>query len=350
MNFFRKVKFLFQRPKVIVVAGRGQACAKQAVFQVLGSHFKIGKELLILEDTKDSGFFLKKSRLPILLITHTGQYYPDKDFFAGETAVASRLKELARILPERGYLVLNFDDEAARDFKDCTSGRFLTFGFGPKADIRATDIFLTRFPAIGTNFKVNHQGNTVPVWLEKTFGKEQIYSALSAASIGEILGLNLVEVSSSLRFYRSIPGKMQLIPGIKNSWILDDSAGSSLFSAMEALDILREIPLECGRKIAVLGDILGIEEYVPEMHENVGEKVAKTADLLFAIGIRAIFFAEGAVKGGMAKDKIFKFNTAKEAGLALQKEIKEGDLILIDGSEEISMIEIVEEIKSGPIV
>jgi len=345
MNFFRKVKFLFQRPKVIVVTGRGQACAKQAIFQVLKSRFKIGKDLLILEDSKDSKFFLKKSRLPVLVITHVGEYHPDREFFAGELADCFWPKELAEALPGRGSLVLNFDDETVRDLKNCSPAKSLTFGFGARADMRATDFFLTPFPDVGTNFKINHQGNTVPIWLGKTFGKEQIYSALAAAATGEILDLNLVEVSNALKNYQSLPGNMQLIAGIKKSWILDDSAGASLFSMMEALDVLGKISVEGGRKIAVLGDILGIGKYAPEAHEAVGEKTAKTADLLFAVGNRAVFFAEGAAKKGMAEDKIFKFNTVKEAGLAIQKELKKNDLILVDGSKEISMIEIVNEVR-----
>lgn len=345
-----KLLFFFKRPKVVVVDGNGQACAKESILQVLKPHFKIGKELLLLNADENCLFYLKRSKLPVLVITHIGEYHTDKEFFAGELNAASRSKELAKALPKHGFLVLNFDDETVRNIKNSTSARSLTFGFGARSEIQATDTILTHSPDRGTNFKINYQGNTVPIWLEKTFGKEQIYSALAAAAVGNFLGLNLVEISGSLKNYQSLPGKMRLITGIKNSLILDDSAGASVFSMMEALDILGKIDLEQGRKIAVLGDILGVGEYTAETHEVIGEKAAKTANLLFTVGNRAGFFAEGALKKGMAKDKILKFRRAEEAGLALQKEIKPGDLILIDGSKEMSMIEIVDEIKAGPIV
>lgn len=345
-----KFSFFFKRPKVVVITGAGRACAKEAVLQVLKHYFKINKEILLLGSDKDSEFFLKKSRLPILLVTRAGQYHPDKEFFAGSSADISRAENLAKALPERGYLILNFDDEAVRDLKSNINSSSLTFGFASRADLQATDVLLTHPPSMGTNFKMNYRGNTVPVWLERTFGKEQIYSALAAAALGKILDLNLVEVSEALKLYRSIPGKMQLIPGIKNSWILDDSAGASASFTIEALDVLGKVTLEQVRKIAVLGDVLGIGKHTAENRETVGEKVAKTADLLFVVGNRARFLAEGAVKKGMAEGKIFKFNTAREAGLALQKEIKAKDFILVDGSEEISMMEIVDEIKAGPIV
>ena len=322
-----KLLFFLKRPKVVVVTGEEKDCAREALFEVLKPHFKIGKDVLLLKE--NGRFFLKRSKLPILIIT------------SGKT-------DLVSVLPDRGFLVLNSDDQSAREIKNKSSR--LTFGFSAKADIRATDDALTHFPGMGTNFKINHQGNTVPVWLEETFGKEQIYSALAAVAAGKLLGLNLVEISESLKNYRSLPGKMRLIPGIKNCWILDDAARASLSSMKEALDILAKIPIEQGRKIAVLGDVLGTDKYAPEFHEAIGEKAAKTVNLLFTIGNKARFFAEGAFKKGMPKEKVFSFSTIKEAGLVLQKEIKENDLILVDGSKEMSMMDLVEEIKAGPIV
>jgi len=100
-----------------------------------------------------------------------------------------------------------------------------------------------------------------------------------------------------------------------------------------------------GRKIAVLGDIIGIGKYVPETHEAIGETVKSSADLLFTVGPRAKFYAEGAKRKGFAQDKIFSFNEVPATGLALQKEMKEGDLILIDGSLEVQMVKIVNEIR-----
>ncbi|MDO8559330.1 MAG: cyanophycin synthetase, partial [bacterium] len=189
----------------------------------------------------------------------------------------------------------------------------------------------------------------VPCWLENLFGKDNIYAALAASAVGLALGLNLVEVSQALKDFKGLPGTMQLTPGIKNSWILDDSKNASPFSMLDSLGILKEIN-GVQRKIAVLGDMIGVGKYAIEAHEAVGERVKNSADLLFAVGDRAKFFVQGAIAKGMAEDRIFQFNDAISAAKALQSEIKEGDLILIDGSKEMGMIEVVKEIKAGPIV
>ena len=349
MNLINKIKFLLKKPKVVIVTGEGRNCAKEAIYQVLKQYFKIDKEILIFEtDLKEIEkfkFFVNKSSLPILIVTQVGDIPFDKDFFASEREKTLAIRKLAKVMPAHGFLILNFDDETVREIKDynppTTPSHIITFGLQEGADFRASDIKLNT----GTNFKINYKGNIVPVWLEKLFGKEQVYSALSAAAVGTIFDLNLVEISQALKNYHSLPGKMRLIEGIKHSWILDDSESATVFSMAEAIEILGKIQ-GFGRKIAVLGDILGIGKYTIEAHEAIGERVARNSDLLFTFGQRAKFIAQGAIQKGMVLEKIFQFDTINEGKLKLQDEIKEGDLILVDGSKEMEMAKVVEEIKA----
>ena len=367
MNIFEKINFFWKRPKVIIVTGQGQACTKEAIYQVLKKHFKIGDEILIFETDlkkrREFEFLLKKSSLPILAVTHIGDISFEKDFFAGDREKTVEIRKLAKILPAYGHLILNFDDETVREIKDfnppTAPSHKLTFGFQEGADFRATDIKYQASEGseggkdgkalfdlnTGVNFKINYQGNIVPVWLEKLFGKEQIYSALAATAVGTIFDLNLVEISQALKNYQSLPGKMRLIEGIKNSRILDDSESATIFSMAEAVEILGKIQ-GFKRKIAVLGDVISVGKYTIEAHEAIGERAAKNSDLLFTFGPRAKFIAQGANTKGMALEKIFQFDTIDEGKLKLKEEIKEGDLILVNGSKEMEMEKIVEEIKA----
>lgn len=361
-DFLAKFIFFFLKPQIIVVCGNGRQTAAEAIFRVLHQNFKgvkkaekifisslLKNKIFIYEtdlknEVKKIKFFLRTSKLPILIVTQVGDIPPEREFFAGELEKAKEIIKLAETLPIYGYLILNFDDETVRDIKNKSNSRCFTFGFGSKADFRASDIVITEKPAPGTNFKVNYKGNIIPVWLKQLFGKEQIYASLAATAVGEILGLNLVKVSESLKFYKSLPGKMRLIEGVKNSWILDDSESATVFSMMEALKIMKEIKAK--RKIAVLGDILGIGKYSIEAHEAIGEKVKTCADLLFTVGLRAKFIAQGAISKGMPKNQIFQFDRTFEVGKILENKIQEGDLILIDGSKEMKMSEIVKEIQA----
>ena len=221
-----KLIFLLKKPSVIVVSGNGRFLAKEAILKVLSSHFRIGNEILVFEvgdkEIKKFGFFLKNSPRAILVVTPVGDIPYDKEFFGGAKEEVKEVTLLAKTLPAQANLILNFDDETVREINDVTNLKTLTFGFGERADLRASDVRLNPVRNLedkrdnnieslkkqfevsngvneGTNFKVNYKGNIVPVWLEKLFGKEQIYAALSAVAVGTIFDLNLVEMSQSLK-------------------------------------------------------------------------------------------------------------------------------------------------------
>ena len=128
---FEKIKFYLRRPKVIVVAGAAQKTAKEAISAVLRPYFKIGKEVLVFEstsrDAKELAFFLRKSSFPILVVSHLGEYHPEKEFFAGELRDAEDVIKLAQSLPAHGHLVLNYDDETVRDIHNQSLAHPLTF-------------------------------------------------------------------------------------------------------------------------------------------------------------------------------------------------------------------------------
>lgn len=365
MTFLTKLLFLIKSPTLIVVTGHGRSCAAEAIFQVLKNNFSVkkisssrklipclGSQILIFEsDIKkvfELRFLTKKARQAILVVSAVGEIPADEYFFAGEKEGMAEATKLIGLLRPQDCLVLNFDDETVRDLKAKSPCPVLTFGFQDKADFQASDVKITES---GTNFKLNYKGNIVPVWLKEIFGKEQIYSGLAAISTAAMLGMNLVEASQELRFYDSLPGKMRLIQGNKNSRVLDDSENSSLQSMLEALVILQEIKnsriaREKVRTIAVLGDVLALGKYTLSAHETIGERAAKVCDRIFTVGERAKFIVDGAMKAGMLRENIFQFDDAPTAAQSLEKEIKEGDLILVDGAKEMEMWKAVEEIKS----
>ncbi|MBZ9573039.1 hypothetical protein KJA17_02575 [Patescibacteria group bacterium] len=356
-NLFLKFIFLRKKPKVIVVGGVSSSLAVAAIFQVLKNFFKVKKieekvrfkdisknDILIFDFSKLSPpkkfkFWLKNSSLPILAISSLGEIPPSEIIFASPRS--PELENLAQFLPSFSYLILNFDDETVRSIGDKLNVNQITFGFDQGSDFQVIDL---RINKNGTNFKLNFEGNILPIWLRNLFGKKNIYSVLAAVCVGYTLNLNLVRLSRNLKSYQGVEGEGKLIEGIKNSFLLDDSKNASPFSMNEMLGILGKIGKE-GRKIAVLGDILGIGKYTIEAHEAIGEKVVQNADLLFTVGARAKFIAKGAREKGMEARTIFEFDETSRAEIALQKEIREGDLILIDGSTEMEMPDIIKEVK-----
>ena|SRR3989344_2618131 len=188
MKIFERFIFLWGKPKIILITGEGSQTCKESILRVLSPHFKIGKEILIFEagekETKELKLLAKKASLFILVAAS----------FSKERAETEKIRNLNMSLKPRNYLILNFDDEAAREIKTNVNSNTLTFGQRQGADFMATDVKLNG----GTNFKINYEGNTVPVWLEGLVDKENIYAALAATAVATILELNLVEISQSL--------------------------------------------------------------------------------------------------------------------------------------------------------
>jgi len=163
--------------------------------------------------------------------------------------------------------------------------------------------------------------------------------------------LNLVEISQALRNYRSPRGRMNLIKGIKHTLIIDDTYNSSPKAAFAAIEVLKKFPLKEGkRKFAVLGDMLELGSFTREGHEEVGRRAFEAGlDGLITVGEKARDIAVGAREAGLSQDKIFTFSDTSKAGQFLQQRIKEGDLILVKGSQGMRMEKIVKEIMDEPL-
>ena len=161
----------------------------------------------------------------------------------------------------------------------------------------------------------------------------------------------MVDISEALKDYYSLPGRTNLIKGIKQTWIIDDTYNASPLSTESSLEILNELGLKSlnqARKIAVLGDMMELGVKTESGHRTVGKKAAEIADLIFTVGSRARFIADEAKQNGFSKDKIFEFSKAEDAGLPLQQEMQKADIILIKGSRSMRMEKIIKEIMSEP--
>lgn len=192
MTIIKDLIFLLNKPKLIIAAGKGSKQALAAISEVLKPHFKQGKDVFVfesdLQDETKIKFFLKNSSLPIFVITDLGD--------AGKE---EKIKSIVKSFSPETKLILNFDEEAVRLIKNESSVPVFTFGFQEGSDLMVSDITQSDE---GVNFKINHEGSIVPVWINSALDKEMIYAVLAAACCGLVLGLNLIEISQALKSYR----------------------------------------------------------------------------------------------------------------------------------------------------
>lgn len=289
------------------------------------------------------------------------------EFFGAISNIQKEKGKLIGNLPKSGRAILNYDDEKVRQMSKLTEAAALAYGFDENADVRAREAVFSfsdiadksEFGALAANaaklagisFKLSYNGSAAPVLLPNVIGYAAVYAALAGAAAGIVYGLNLIEISQALRKFNSPRGRMNLINGIKNTLIIDDTYNSSPQSSIAALEITGKVPLAKGaRRFAVLGDMLELGGYSEQGHKEVGRRAVKDKiDKLIVVGERARDIAKGAEKAGMLADNIFHFARAEEAGKFIQERIDEGDLVLVKGSQGMRMEKIVKEIMAEPL-
>ena len=83
-----------------------------------------------------------------------------------------------------------------------------------------------------------------------------------------------------------------------------------------------------------------------EEHRKIGETVAEAADIFFAVGPR--MKAAGEIARGKRLKTIETFSDSREAGDALRKILKAGDVVLVKGSQSTRMERVVEIMMAEP--
>ncbi|MFH1598013.1 MAG: UDP-N-acetylmuramoyl-tripeptide--D-alanyl-D-alanine ligase [Patescibacteria group bacterium] len=314
-------------------------------------------QILILEMAADHPgdikYLVKMAPPKVGVITAIGPVH--LKFFKKIEKVLDEKKMIVSKLPEDGFAILNADDNYAISVKDQTRAKVLSYGFSEEAVVRASDhLIFSELPeevekrVKGVSFKLHYQGNTVPVFLPDVLGRHQIYSALAAAACGISFNVNLVDTAEALKRFQSPKGRMKIIDGIKHTVLIDDSYNSSPVACEAALEVLSRIPAEGKNKFAALGDMAELGEFMEEGHYQVGKKAAKVCDYLVTVGEAAKMMAEQAIKSGMSQDKVFSFGSADRAGRFIQERIKQGDIVLIKGSQVSRMERVVKELMAEP--
>ena len=360
--------------QVIGVTGSiGKTSTKEAIYAILKKHFnvyssqksfntEIGLSLAVLQET-ESGFSspivwlkilrrvlfqLKKPYRKIVLemgadkpgdikkliriapphiavVTNVNPVHMAEGQFKNLEAIAKEKGTIVRYLPKGGAAILNEDDPYVRVME--TPAAKFTYGIKAHANLRASQVHAT---SKHLGFEVVYNGQTenftVPV-----IGEFQVYVLLPAIAVALQMGLSLKDCSEALAEFRLPAGRMNPIPGIEGTQIIDSSYNASPKTMNTALDLLAQ--LKASRKVAALGTMNELGEASHEAHVELGKKAAEVARLLIAVGKEAQTIKKGALEAGMNPEAIFTFFDSEAAGAALKGMLKRGDLILAKGSQ-----------------
>ncbi len=277
------------------------------------------------------------------------------EFFGSLEGVRHEEGTIIRCLGPDDIAIVNADDALAMAFTSGLKGSVNTFGASNEAIVRISEsrivIDNASKESSGLDVTIALLGRTRAFRITGTIGRPHAYAVAAAlAVVNAIDGDEALAVSRLAEQYHGMPGRMRLLEGVKRTWLIDDSYNSSPLAALSAIRDLAAFPVvEGSRRIAALGDMLELGSLAEEAHRDVGRAVAEAGiDMLVACGMLAHIVADAARASGMSDDRILTFSNSADAGRFIQDKLKEGDVVLVKGSQGARMEKIAIELIAHP--
>ena len=239
---------------------------------------------------------------------------------------------------ENPVVVINNDNDLLHKWyeKNRENKNIKTYGIENESDLNAEDIILTKS---SSNYNCILDGKNVNINVP-VGGEHFTINSLCAITIGEILNIENEKIKKGIESFE-LTGKRMDITDVKDGIkIINDAYNASYESMKASLKVLSEY--KENTKIAVLGDMFELGDYSKELHEKVGEEVAKNnIDILICQGENSKNIILKA-KEEMNNENIYYANTKEEIEALLEKIVKKGDIILFKASNGMKFYELAE--------
>jgi UDP-N-acetylmuramyl pentapeptide synthase len=326
-----------------------KVAVRAAALIALPNHYP---NLLVLEVGADHPGDLAKitkiAKPDAVVVTRLPEIPVHVEFYGSPAAVREEEFSPAHALAPGAPLILSADDPYALELAAGTSAVLTTYGLGEAATVRLGEAGFAEEGGrvIGMRGVLSAGAKHAEVMVRGAVGKTQLLPLAAAAAAAQALGVPLAQAREALGAYEAPPGRGRLFAGVNNSTIIDDSYNASPAAVEEALANLQAMPAK--RRIAVLGDMLELGRYSVMEHERTGERAAQVADMVVAVGIRAKGLAEAAQAAGVPEARVLAFDDSAAAAAALPEMIKEGDVVLVKGSQSIRVERITEALLADP--
>ncbi len=329
-------------------------------------------DCLVLEIGADHPGDIKKIakwlRPDISVITKVSKTPVHVEFFTSPEQVFEEKAALAEAVRDGGSLILFGDDASVSGLSERVKDRGVNvFRYGTTQlfgsavmskgfeivyksvdDIRYPDGIKFNMELISTpdaQGVLNTSNGSVTI--SNVIGETYQYPILAAAAVGMARGMSTEKIISNLQSYNAPLGRMNLVRGINNSTIIDDTYNSSPDATISALKALKSIETN-GSRIAILGDMMELGKYATDEHRKVGREAALVANTLITVGPRSRATGDEAIRSGMDSRKVFSYDSTDDVINAGVPIVSIGDIVLVKGSQSVRIERIVKSMLANP--
>lgn len=248
------------------------------------------------------------------------------EFFKTMDAVAA--EELSAANYSKQALI-NRDDVPGVYAADITNPNLNTFGSTDAAEYRFDTNDYTFEDGFTGLFVAPEYPEAVPVTLHLV-GEHSTRAAVAAGAVGAKLGMLPVEVAAGMQKIQPVNGRMNILRGVNDSIIIDDSYNSSPLAVASALRALYQMSVP--QRIVVLGSMNELGDMSEAEHLAVG-KLCDPMELAHVVTVGEAaekYIAPTARANGC---HVVSFKSAIEAGAYVHKFLEKGGAVLFKGSQ-----------------
>lgn len=168
-------------------------------------------------------------------------------------------------------------------------------------------------------------------------------NAVCASVVCLQLGIEICVINKGLQKLKLPKGRLNIIKSLDGSTLIDDTYNANPESTRYALEVLKDYKGK--RKIAILGNMLELGKYSVRDHTNIGKTIDKlNIDVLIAVGEKALD-----IKNSTKNCSSYWLATSSDTGKIIDIiKPKEGDVILVKGSQGARMEKIVKSLMQNP--
>lgn len=376
-NYVKKYFKKHPEVKLVVVAGSvGKTSTKQAVATLLTQKYRVGMSqgnhnthmstpLAILgieypEDIRSIGTWLsvfgaarKRIKWPtgvdaivVELGTDTpgdttqfGTYLkPDIAVITAVTAEHMETFSTIEAVAQEELAVANFSQTAIIN-RDDIDERFADYLKNPNIDTYGTTGAAEyRFEIDDFTVEAGYKGQVITPEFEQPFdatikvlGEHSLRPPMGAVAVAVKMGMSPQEIAAGLATIRPVSGRMNILHGIDNTIVIDDSYNSSPLAAESALQALYS--LQMPQRVAILGSMNELGVSSPAEHEKIGNLCDPSLlAWVITVGDKAEKYLAPAARQRGCQVKSFK--SAIDAGAFARSILEEGAAILVKGSQD----------------
>ena len=251
-------------------------------------------------------------------------------FFASVDAIADAKAEILEGARPGDVLVCASDDARVMARVRGFSGRKVTFGESPAADVRASDVRDLGWDGMRARVDTPAGGFDLATPL---LGRGNLANVLAATAVALECGISLeaIEATAATLQPADRRGVVRHLKG--GITLIDDSYNSSPSALRLALEVMARETRAAGR-VAVLGEMLELGDHAVPLHRECGRAAAAAGlRLLVTVGgdaARAL--ADAAIAAGMPGASVRHHASSAAAAADVSRSLRAGDLVLVKGS------------------